>query len=76
VLKGTGHFSFTDQLLLRSRVLRVVDPSQSGAARALIVVGDVLCRFLDTYVKGASTSGLERLPRDYPEVQEGFRVPQ
>jgi predicted dienelactone hydrolase len=76
VLKGTGHFSFTDQLLLRSRVLRVVDPSQSGADRALLVVADVLCRFLDTYVKGASTSGLERLPRDYPEVQEGFRVPQ
>lgn len=71
-IEGAGHFSFSDQMLMRSRALRLLDPTPIASDRALIVTGDVVGRFLNVHLKGGPTSQMQDLSRSYPEVREEF----
>lgn len=73
-IRGANHFSFSDQILLRSHLLisalmavRVFGHLQPR--RGLAIAADYVHTFFDVYLKGASPSQFANLTPKYPEVQ-------
>jgi predicted dienelactone hydrolase len=67
-LRGTNHFSFGDQALLKSQyVMRVLQPLDTR--RAIEVTRAYVRTFFDVYLKGAPVTTLQDLNGRYPEVQ-------
>jgi dienelactone hydrolase len=70
-VRGADHFSCSDQLLMRSRILRVglkLEPR-----RGLAVIGDSVRRFLDMYLKERAPGDGGELPAPDSELQQMFR---
>jgi dienelactone hydrolase len=71
-IRGANHFSFSDQILLKSQY--VIRPLQfvrggPGARRGLAITCAYVHTFFDVYLKNAPANLLARLPKAYPEVQ-------
>lgn len=72
MIRGANHFSFSDQILLKSQyVIRTLRLFQGGPLprRGLAITRAYVHTFFDVYLKGAPASQLERLPKAFPEVQ-------
>jgi dienelactone hydrolase len=73
-LTGSNHFSFTDQILLKSQLLLGamrgvgVIGGLEGDRGLAITAGYVNC-FFDVYLKGQPRTALDVLPIRYPEVR-------
>lgn len=72
-IRGANHFSFSDQILLKSqyilRLLRMMGFADLDGRRGLTITADYVHRFFDVYLKGAPVGLLESSPPFYPEVQ-------
>jgi predicted dienelactone hydrolase len=74
LIRGANHFSFSDQVLLRShvvmRMLHVIGVlGKLDERRGLAIAADYVHRFFDVYLKGAPVGVLRDAAREYPEVQ-------
>lgn len=72
IVRGANHFSFSDQILLKSHyVVRFVQLLLRGldARRGLTIATAYVHTFFDVYLKNAPVSLLNNLPQTYPEVQ-------
>lgn len=70
-IRGANHFSFSDQILLKSHYLvGLLQLFQGGldARRGLTITTAYVHTFFDVYLKGAPTSLLDNLRQTYPEV--------
>jgi predicted dienelactone hydrolase len=72
-ITGSNHFSFTDQILLKSQVLlglmRTIHALGGlDGRRGLTITSDYLCTFFDVYLKGYPRSALDALRMKYPEA--------
>ena len=70
---GANHFSFSDQILLKSPfLLRAMRGMGAIGAlegrRGLSITGDYVRTFFDVYLKGYPRASLDALARKYPEV--------
>lgn len=70
---GSNHFSFSDQILLKSPFLlgtmrRVGVIGNLEPARGLAITSDYVGSFLDVYLKGQDRAALSALATRYPEV--------
>jgi dienelactone hydrolase len=73
-LAGSNHFSFTDQILLKSPLLlgtmrRVGIVGRLEGARGLAITADYVSTFFDVHLKGADPAALQALASRYPEVR-------
>ena len=73
-IRGANHFTFSDQILLKSHLLvsalmaaRVFGHLEPH--RGLLITTDYVHAFFDVYLKGAPPSQLASLAARYPEVQ-------
>jgi pimeloyl-ACP methyl ester carboxylesterase len=69
-LRGSRHFNFSDQCLLKDRYLaRIVGAvGPVGERRGLAITSAYLHTFFDVHLKGASAALLKDLPSVYPEI--------
>ena len=72
-IAGSNHFSFSDQILLKSQALlgmmRLAHVLGGlDGHRGLAITSDYLCTFFDVYLKGSPRTMLEALHTKYPEV--------
>ena len=72
-IAGSNHFSFTDQILLKSQVLLGLMRQTHvlgglDGRRGLAITSDYLCTFFDVYLKGSPPAALEALRKKYPEA--------
>jgi hypothetical protein len=72
-LKGSNHFSFGDQILLKSQLLQGAMRTAHvigglEGRRGLAITSDYVSTFIDVYLKGESRTALNALARKYPEV--------
>lgn len=72
-LIGSNHFSFSDQILLKSRLLlgmmhRMGVIGGLEGRRGLEITADCVSTFFDVYLKGRPRTVLDALARRYPEV--------
>lgn len=77
-VRGANHFSFSDQILVKSRLLisglmavRVF--GHLGPERGLTITADYVHTFFDVYLNGAPSSQLAALSAKYPEVEAQAR---
>jgi predicted dienelactone hydrolase len=74
-IRGANHFSFSDQMLLKSRaIIRALGLFGFGGLdgrRGLAISAEYVHTFFDVYLKGAPASLLESLAEKYPEVEAG-----
>ncbi|MDE3135205.1 MAG: family membership [Acidobacteriota bacterium] len=74
-IRGANHFSFSDQMLLKSHyligVLRLFGFGNLGARRGLAITAEYVHTFFDVYLKGAPLTLLKGLSEKYPEVAAG-----
>lgn len=73
-IHGANHFTFSDQILLKSRLVVSVLMAvrvfgHLEPRRGLAITTDYVHTFFDVYLKGASPSQLAGLAVKYPEVQ-------
>jgi dienelactone hydrolase len=71
-IRGANHFSFSDQILLKSHyVVRLLQLFQGGldGRRGLTITTAYVHTFFDVYLKNAPASLLDNLRQAYPEVQ-------
>lgn len=72
-IRGANHFSFSDQILLKSRFfVKVLGHLQNGGldgARGLRITTEYAHTFFDVYLKGAEAGSLNDLQHTLPEVQ-------
>ena len=71
-VRGANHFSFSDQILLKSHyVVRLLQVLQGGldGRRGLAITTAFVHTFFDVYLKNAPTNRLDTLRQAYPEVQ-------
>jgi predicted dienelactone hydrolase len=73
-IRGAHHFSFSDQALLKSRILMRVLTTVAGfgkldAHRGLAITASYVHTFFDVYLKGAPATLLTSVSTRYPEVQ-------
>lgn len=72
-IRGANHFSFSDQILLKSRYfIKALERLQKrglDSDRGLRITTDYVHTFFDVYLKGAGGGLLDDLRRAYPEVQ-------
>jgi hypothetical protein len=71
---GANHFTFSDQILLKSRLIvfalmAVRTFGHLEPHRGLAITTDYVHTFFDVYVNGAPPSQLAKLAAKYPEVQ-------
>ena len=69
----TNHFSFTDQMLLKSSpVIGLIELLQRGPdkRRGLAIVAAFVHTFFDVYLKEQPASALEELRIEFPELKE------
>ena len=74
-ISGANHFSFSDQMLLKSRfvigMLRRLGFGSLEGRRGLAITTDYVHTFFDVYLKGEPASQLKA--QRYPEVQFGLQ---
>jgi dienelactone hydrolase len=74
-IRGANHFSFSDQMLLKSRfmigMLRRLGFGSLEGRRGLAITTQYVHTFFDVYLKDAPASQLAS--QQYPEVQFGFQ---
>ena len=74
-IRGANHFSFSDQMLLKSRfmigMLRRLGFGSLEGRRGLAITTQYVHTFFDVYLKDAPVSQLAS--QQYPEVQFGFQ---
>lgn len=72
-IRGANHFSFSDQILLKSQYLvKALQRLQKGGLdgpRGLRITTDYVHTFFDVYLKGAPASLLDNVRQAHPEVQ-------
>jgi predicted dienelactone hydrolase len=72
-IRGANHFSFSDQMLLKSyfviRVLRVFGFGGLDGRRGLAIAAEYVRTFFDVYLKDAPAALLNKPSQLYPEVQ-------
>jgi hypothetical protein len=73
-LAGSNHFSFSDQILLKSQLLlavmrRVGIMGGLQGARGLAITTNYVHSFFDVYLKGEPRTELNVLANRYPEVR-------
>jgi dienelactone hydrolase len=72
-IRGANHFSFSDQILLKSRyiikALEFLQKRRLDRYRGLRITTDYVHTFFDVYLKGASAGLLDNQRQAYPEVQ-------
>jgi predicted dienelactone hydrolase len=70
VLRGTGHFNFSDQCLVKDRLLtRIVGGcGPIDARRGLAIASECVRTFFDVHLKGAPAARFEGLPARFPEI--------
>ena len=71
-IRGANHFSFSDQILLKSQyVIRLLQLLQGGLGgrRGLAITTAYVHTFFDVYLQNAPASVLDNLRQVYPEVQ-------
>ena len=73
VIRGANHFSFSDQMLLRSqlvmRLLQMIGRLGLEPRRGLAVSAEYVHRFFDVHLKGAPAALLQGPSPEYPELQ-------
>jgi dienelactone hydrolase len=72
IIRGANHFSFSDQILLKSHyVVRLLQLLQGGldGRRGLTITTAYVHTFFDVYLKNAPASLLDNLRQAYSEVQ-------
>ena len=69
-LRGSGHFNFSDQSLLKDRFLtRLVGAiGPVGERRGLAITSAYLSAFFDVHLKGAAADRLKKIEAQYPEI--------
>ena len=72
-IRGANHFSFSDQMLLKSHLviglLRTFGIGALEAQRGFAINSTYIHTFFDVYLKGEPTTALTALPQKYHEVQ-------
>ncbi len=72
-IRGTNHFSFSDQMVLKSHyligLLRLFGFGRLEGRRGLTITADYVHTFFDVYLKDAPARSLHKPPQLYPEVQ-------
>jgi len=72
-IRGTNHFSFSDQMLLKSHyligLLRLLGLGGLDGRRGLTITAEYLHTFFDVYLKDAPAALLNQPSQLYPEVQ-------
>jgi predicted dienelactone hydrolase len=72
VIRGAGHFGFSDGAMLKSplvmRVLRTLGIVRLDGRRQISVTAHYISTFFDVYLKGAPASQLQR-QTEFPEVE-------
>jgi predicted dienelactone hydrolase len=70
VLRGTRHFNFSDQCLMKDRLLtRIVGGAGPiDARRGLAIASECVRTFFDVHLKGAPAARFEGLPSRFPEI--------
>ncbi|HEV2388638.1 MAG TPA: hypothetical protein VGS20_15440 [Candidatus Acidoferrales bacterium] len=75
-IRGANHFSFSDQMLLKSplviRLLRTAGFAPLEGRRGLAITADYVHTFFDVYLKGAPSDLLTSISKRYPEVEVEF----
>lgn len=72
VIEGADHFSFTDQLLTRSRLIRTVMGVRLEPRRGLEITANLLRSFLDLHLNGAPQRTFTEMTARYPEIRADF----
>jgi len=72
-IRGTNHFSFSDQMLLKSHyligLLRLLGLGGLDGRRGLTITAEYVHTFFDVYLKDAPAALLSQPSQLYPEVQ-------
>jgi dienelactone hydrolase len=72
-IRGANHFSFSDQILLKSRyvigALQKLGFGNLPPRRGLAITADYVHTFFDVYLKGAPVDQLTNISKQYPEVE-------
>jgi len=72
-IRGANHFSFSDQMLLKSRIviglMRLFGFGGLDSRRGLAITAEYVHTFFDVYLKNAPAKLLNKLSQIYPEVQ-------
>ncbi|MGH8221087.1 MAG: hypothetical protein ACREUT_21340, partial [Steroidobacteraceae bacterium] len=73
-LAGSNHFSFSDQMLLKSQLLlglmrRLHIIGGLEGTRGLAITTNYVAAFFDVYLKGKPPATLDALAGRYPEVR-------
>jgi dienelactone hydrolase len=72
-IRGANHFSFSDQILLKSQyltgLLRRLGFGKLEGRRGLAITTEHVHTFFDVYLKGAPSALLTSISKQYPEVQ-------
>jgi len=72
-IRGANHFSFSDQMLLKShyviRLLRLFGVGALDGRRGLAITAECVHTFFDVYLKDAPAALLNKPSQLYPEVQ-------
>jgi len=72
-IRGANHFSFSDQMLLKSHyligLLRLLGLGGLEGRRGLTITTEYVHTFFDVYLKDAPAALLNKSPQLYPEVQ-------
>jgi predicted dienelactone hydrolase len=71
MIRGANHFTFTDQILLKSHYLIRLLQGVKGVEprRGIAISTDYVHTFFDVYLKDAPASRLDELRQVYPEIQ-------
>lgn len=73
MIRGANHFSFTDQILVKSHfVIGLMQLFSGGLSprRGLEISRDYVHTFFDVHLRGTPARSLDLLRREYPEVQD------
>jgi predicted dienelactone hydrolase len=72
-IQGANHFSFSDQMLVKSQyvigVMHSLGISRLESRRGLAITADYVHTFFDVYLKDAPADSLNKPAQLYPEVQ-------
>jgi hypothetical protein len=77
-IRGTNHFSFSDQILLKNQMLIGTARffgvgGNTDGRRGLRITADYVSGFFDRYLKGAPESEWKKLLTEYPEATVEMR---
>ena len=77
IIRGANHFSFSDQILLKSHyfigLLRIFGFAGLDGRRGLAITAEYVHTFFDVYLKGEPSTLLTNVSTEYPEVHSELR---